>query len=95
MYHLAYLLPLHQVSVEYYLGVTDFYLNPDYILWYKNLASFVVTLLVPLMLLGFYNGTTYKLINKRYIRLFGGKIAIHLYVRRPKPGLHAGGRDPI
>ena len=53
-----------QVS-EYYLAVSDFYLNPDYILWYKNLASFVVTLLLPLILLAFYNCSTYNRINQR------------------------------
>lgn len=62
-------------SSEYYLTVTEFYLNADYIMWYKNLASFVVTLLVPLLMLAFYNGTTYKLINQRYVQQNIGKQA--------------------
>ena len=56
---------LHSQVSEYYLAVSDFYLNPDYILWYKNLASFVVTLLLPLILLAFYNCSTYNRINQR------------------------------
>ena len=61
--------PMHlhySQTSEYYLAVSDFYLNPDYILWYKNLASFVVTLLLPLILLAFYNCSTYNRINQRW-----------------------------
>ena len=56
----------HLQTSEYYLAVSDFYLNPDYILWYKNLASFVVPLLLPLILLAFYNCSTYNRINQRW-----------------------------
>ena len=52
---------------ESFITVADFYNSPVYRLWYKTFASFAVTLFIPIVMLGFYNGTTYKLINQRSV----------------------------
>ena len=45
--------------------LADLRLNPHYVMWYKNLATMVVTLLIPLILLGFWNFKTFSVMQRR------------------------------
>ncbi len=46
------------------LQVTSLRLDPSYILWYKNAATFGLTLLLPLVLLAYWNTQTYRIMNR-------------------------------
>ena len=43
----------------------DITLNPHYVIWYKNVATLLVTLLIPLSLLAFWNWNTYDILRRR------------------------------
>ena len=44
--------------------MTSLRLDPSYILWYKNAATFGLTLLLPLVLLAYWNTQTYRIMNR-------------------------------
>ena len=46
------------------MAVTSLRLDEHYILWYKNAATFVFTLVVPLAFLAYWNANTYRLMSK-------------------------------
>ncbi|TRY68381.1 hypothetical protein TCAL_12021 [Tigriopus californicus] len=59
---------VEESSIGYQIAVTPFRMDHRYILWYKNIATFLVTLFVPLTLLIYYNVNTYLGIRARSLR---------------------------
>ena len=49
----------------YKLQVSPLRLNYTYILWYKNIATFVCTMVLPLALLAYWNTKTYRVMMNR------------------------------
>ena len=49
----------------YKLQVSPLRLNYTYILWYKNIATFVCTMVLPLALLAIWNTKTYRVMVNR------------------------------
>lgn len=47
------------------LQLASFRVDWHYVTWYKNLASFLATILVPLALLLYWNWSTYAVIKRR------------------------------
>lgn len=45
--------------------MTEFRLNSHYIMWYKNVATLMVTILIPLFLIAWWNWHTYSVIKRR------------------------------
>ena len=47
------------------LKIEQLRLNPHYLIWYKNVATFLVSLLLPLCLLAYWNYNTNDVLNRR------------------------------
>ena len=47
------------------VSLADLRLNPNYVLWYKNVATTVFTLMLPLLLLCFWNFKTFSVMKRR------------------------------
>ena len=53
------------VSSSYELTVTELRVNNHYIMWYKNVATLILTIILPLALLIRWNYNTYAVIQRR------------------------------
>ena len=53
------------ITTHHELHLTPLRLNDHYVIWYKNVASCVVTVLVPFVLLVFWNWNTWQVIQRR------------------------------
>ena len=60
-----------EVVSEYRLQVSSLRLDYHYILWYKNIATFVCTMVVPFVLLPYWNTQTYRVMSKRTSVIMG------------------------
>ena len=47
------------------LKIEPLRLNPHYVIWYKNVTTFLVSLLIPLCLLAYWNYNTSDVLNRR------------------------------
>lgn len=53
------------ITTHHELHLTPLRLNDHYVIWYKNVASCLVTVVVPFVLLVFWNWNTWKVIQRR------------------------------
>lgn len=57
---------LQKNKTEHALEITSFRLNPHYIVWHRNFVQFSVTILIPFILLAYWNiGTALRLKQRR------------------------------
>ena len=69
---------LQRTTIAYELLITEWRYNQFYIIFYKNLATFILTLIVPLGLLAYYNVNTYRLMGQRKKDPAASNIALRL-----------------
>ena len=53
-------------QTEHSVGASNFRLNPHYVVWYRNLIQFSITILLPFTLLTYWNLGTAILIKRRH-----------------------------
>ena len=53
------------IAAESKLKIEPIRLNPHYVIWYKNVATFLLSLLIPLCLLAYWNYNTYDVLRRR------------------------------
>ena len=58
-------IPFQTNLTDFRLTISDFRLNPHYVVWYRNLVSFSSTILVPFILLAYWNLSTAIIIKRR------------------------------
>ena len=61
------------------LYLEDLRLNPHYVIWYKNVFTVLVTLLIPFGLLAYWNCNTYIILHRRHSRYH------HIRLHAPHP----------